>query len=69
MCWQINASREEESLYRPPAEGVAQIKRVYHFNLDLGLAVFRLTFNSEISLPQSPGIKSMYYLSLGLSFS
>jgi hypothetical protein len=42
------------ALCRSPAEGVAQIKGVYHHTLIWALLCPRLTLNSEISLPQSP---------------
>ena len=47
------------SLCRLPEEGVAQIKDVYHHAWIWDLLCYRLTLHSEISLPQSPGIKVM----------
>ena len=50
------------SLCRSPGEGVAQIKRVYHHAWIWDLLYPGLTLNSEIFMPQSPGIKDVYYL-------
>jgi hypothetical protein len=50
------------SLRRSPAEGVTQIKGVCHHTWIWNLLFPRLALNSEISLPQSPGIKGEYYL-------
>jgi hypothetical protein len=55
MCWLVSASSQRRvnlsmSLGGPPAEGVAQIKGVYHH---------AWIWDSEICLPQSP---SMNYL-------
>jgi hypothetical protein len=44
------------SLSKPPAEGVAQIKGVYYQAWIWYLICPRINLNSEISLPQSPGI-------------
>jgi hypothetical protein len=50
------------SLWKSTAEGVAQIKGMYHHTWIWDLFCPRLTLNSEISLPWSPGIKGVYYL-------
>ena len=70
MCWQVSASGQRRvnlppsmSLCRSPAEGVAQIKGLCHHTWIWNLLCPRLTWNSEISLPQSPGIKGMYQFS------
>lgn len=74
MCWQVSYKQAKKSdssffqcpyaLCRPPAEGVVQVKDMYHHARIWNLLHPRLALNSKICLPQSPEIKAMYYLAL-----
>ena len=56
------------SLCRSLAEGVAQIKDVYHHAWIWDLLCPRLSLNLGIPLLPSPGIRGMYYLAWAYDF-